>query len=1069
MKSKKLLIGLIVAAFVCGAHLASAQTKANYRNALVEIGPDNIAGRVRAIVVDNADPNHTTLYAGGVAGGLFKKVGEEAWQYIPFGSDNQQVTLPISCMVQLPDNTLLIGTGEGIVENHGISDDRMSPKGRGVYIYDPANGSFTLIDATNPNTNSDWTFVNRFATLKRNVNGTDYLFIYAATSSGLYRWKVNAANPSWTTAPTKVATGDFQDVIIISADNIAYASTPNKLYRVGNVTGESAAVEVTGSNNAFATASRIELAAMTDYNAHITYVYALVADSTGLFDGVYLTTNQQTWTRLTTSTVSPFTSENPGNLNAAISINPLNIKDIFIGGATLWNGEGFVENSYYQWTKQSASESELNYGNYMSTVYSEASFIHSGIHQIIHTWAVDNGDTNWVLYFATDGGVFKGTSMSVGSITYWTFKSLNKGLNTVQFNHIAVSPDGSIVGGAVDNSCPFIQARNAHEGALPSDTWYDDNDSSILNHISNIIWFGNGGGVASSMFQQLKPFTRRSLFVSAESGRFSLNTGMGVQGVASYARACADYADFTNTQTWTIAEGFVANTIMNTNPIPQIRLWETTNNTIWNDSITFNIDTNLTYIHNGTETAMSGNTVFVPGDSILVASKPNFDYPFYHKFTETLKLRDTVYYTDTVLVNGNNVAVDTFKVVYNFKQTVHNPVVSRIIVNGRHSDGRGTVYFNTTPNYFRNVWSMAESNSPNVMHWAYIYQANMGNSVGDIAFSRDGTNIFAAVTEDATGKSYIMRVYNFTGVDVNNPVEMKRQLNFKPDDTAFTTNPRVTLYDTIFSATGDFFNRPISSIAVDPREGQDNLIITFSDYNDGEPNMVIIKNATNAATRTVSNLNVVNSANNMTAADPVYSAIIECTTGTIYAGTEKGVFTTPFNGSSWTQFGAFNGVPVTSIVQQTRSLERQKYIAREGVNDVTYLFAKTKYPYAIYFGTYGRGVFMDTTYVTDHVAEVSNPEDYVGITTVDNGDNYMRIYPNPAADYATIDLGIVNAGNAVVKIYDVTGKMVYSENLGYLNEGEHKYSIYCGKFSRGVYLVNVNVGRESATSKLIVR
>ncbi len=63
MKSKKVLLGLIVAAFVCGAHLASAQPKANYQNNLVEIGPDNIAGRVRAIVVDNSDPNHTTLFA----------------------------------------------------------------------------------------------------------------------------------------------------------------------------------------------------------------------------------------------------------------------------------------------------------------------------------------------------------------------------------------------------------------------------------------------------------------------------------------------------------------------------------------------------------------------------------------------------------------------------------------------------------------------------------------------------------------------------------------------------------------------------------------------------------------------------------------------------------------------------------------------------------------------------------------------------------------------------------------------------------------------------------------------
>ena len=47
--------------------------------------------------------------------------------------------------------------------------------------------------------------------------------------------------------------------------------------------------------------------------------------------------------------------------------------------------------------------------------------------------------------------------------------------------------------------------------------------------------------------------------------------------------------------------------------------------------------------------------------------------------------------------------------------------------------------------------------------------------------------------------------------------------------------------------------------------------------------------------------------------------------------------------------------------------------------------------------------------------------------------------------------------------------MVFSENLGYLNEGMHQYSVNCTKFNRGMYLVNINIGKESATSKLIVR
>ena len=682
----------------------------------------------------------------------------------------------------------------------------------------------------------------------------------------------------------------------------------------------------------------------------------------------------------------------------------------------------------------------------MGSVYSNPMCLHSGIHQIVPTWTVVDGDTVWMNYYATDAGVFADRDGMIGS-----FRSLNKGLNTVQFNHIAVSPDGSIIGGAVDNSCPFIQSRNAHDGAVPTNSWYDDNPNSVMNHMGNVLWFGNGGGVASSMFQQILPFTRRSIFVSADPGNFVIPGGLsGYIDIASFGRACADYTDYTNTQTWTVAEAFLSDLIHNSNPIPQIKLWETTNNTIWNDSISFVIDTNLTYIHNGQELPLTGNTQIVPGDSILVQSKPNFDYPFYHRFNESFVVKNKM------------------------RHRVHNPVVSRAIVNGRAMSGSGAVYMTATPNYFRNVWDQNEASSTDpatlekLMHWATIFTADQGFSVGEIAFSRDGKSVYINVINDSTNQSFLFRLYDFTNTDVNNAMTFKRELGFVKTD--YPGNPCITHFDTILAANGQWFNRPMTSIAVDPRDGQDNLVLTFGGYNSTEANMVYVKNASNPTTRTVTNINVVNSANAMTVNDPVHSALIEYTTGTIYAGTEKGVLTSASAVSpSWQNFGAFNGVPVTSIVQQTKSLKRQRYTVREGVNDVTYLFAKTKYPYAIYFGTYGRGIFMDTNYVVDHENEICNEEDWLGITNVDNGENRMSIYPNPAADYATIDLAIVNGGNAVVKIYDITGKMVHSEKLGYLGEGGHQYSINCSMFKHGIYLVNVNIGKESATSKLIVR
>lgn len=1051
MKRKKVLIGLIVAAFLGGGQFVSAQPKANYQNNLIEIGPDNIGGRVRSIIVDEANPAHTTLYAGGVAGGLYRKDGNDTWKYIPYIVNNQEITLPISYMIQLPDNSLLIATGEGFVEEHGTLIERMAPKGRGVYHFNPSDNSFTLLAATNPKTDSRWTYVNKLAAFERDGN----LYVYAATTEGLFRWAFNAANPDWSAAPSLAMAGNFQDVIFITADNVAYASCPGRLVRVGNVTAQSTPVDVTHSNSAFANSSRIVLAANTEHAydstsasyTHTTYLYAMVANNHGLLDAVYLTTDQQTWSRLTTATITPFTSnKNPGYRDAAIAINPKNYKEIVIGGASLWRGQGFVPNSYYQWEKISYSEEELNTSNYMSQAYSSVMFMHSGIHQIVYTFEKNAaGDSIWKIYCATDGGVFKMNPVSD------SIQNINKGFNTVQFNDIAISPDGSIIGGAVDNSCPFIQSRNAHNGGVPTNDWYDDDPNSNMNHIGSVLWMGNGGGVAASMFQQLLPLSRRCIFVSSEPGRFNFSSGMGVGNAASFGRAYADYANYSQTQTWTAGSAFTSDVIPNSSPIPRVYLWETTNNTKLKDSVTFTLDTLGVYFHNGQETPLHGDTQIEPGDAVLVPSPSHFDYPFRYTFNTAFTAKNKM------------------------THTVSNPLASRLLVSARDNSGTGAVFMNFTPSDFRKVWDPNEAGSTDastiakLMHWGLVYKADAGFSVGAVALNRTGDAAYIAVTNDSTGNSFIFRVYRLDSADANNPARAKVEVGFCRD---WDGMPRVTLFDTIWAADGDWFKRPISNIIVDPRANTSEFLITFSGYDTlGMPNMVLVQNADDTNTRTVTNVNVINTAVGMTAADPVYTALFECTTGKVYVGTEKGVFVAnnAIPGANWESYGAFNGVPVTAIKQQTSNLPRVRFDMHSGINTESYLFAKTKYPYAIYFGTYGRGIFMDSTYVTDHVNEVADSSDFAGITNVDKGDNKISVYPNPAADHATIDIAVAQAGKAMLKIYDINGKLVKVADLGYLTEGLHSYTIDCNGLYRGMYLVNLNFGQQTATSKLIVR
>ena len=202
--------------------------------------------------------------------------------------------------------------------------------------------------------------------------------------------------------------------------------------------------------------------------------------------------------------------------------------------------------------------------------------------------------------------------------------------------------------------------------------------------------------------------------------------------------------------------------------------------------------------------------------------------------------------------------------------------------------------------------------------------------------------------------------------------------------------------------------------------------------------------------------------------------MIEYTTGEVYVGTEDGVYRTAnINSPSWQPYGAFKGVPVTSMYQVTSNYSRIKYVGHDGVVEVPYIFPRTKYAYAMYFGTYGRGIFMDSTHVVDHTNEIVDPEDYaeeLDIPSIANvGENAVRFYPNPAVDNATMELTVAKAGNAVVRVYDLAGKVVYTENMGRVAEGVHTRTIDCSSLQHGMYLVNVIVGGQKATAKLIVR
>ena len=191
MKSKKVLFGLFLGLFALASATMTAQD--NAASSIVEIGPDNIGGRVTSLVIDRRDATNNTVFAGASTGGLYIRSNNpdfayysDIWNYIPCNLDGIERVLPISHMIQLPDNSLCIATGEGTFAK-GTKFSHMSAKGVGIVRFNPDTKAFSRIEYTDPEKNDAWSSINKLAYSYDKSSNTIFLFV--AAKGGLYRWK----------------------------------------------------------------------------------------------------------------------------------------------------------------------------------------------------------------------------------------------------------------------------------------------------------------------------------------------------------------------------------------------------------------------------------------------------------------------------------------------------------------------------------------------------------------------------------------------------------------------------------------------------------------------------------------------------------------------------------------------------------------------------------------------------------------------------------------------------------------------------------------------------------------
>lgn len=475
------------------------------------LGPGNVGGRIRSIVID---PNNASnMWLGSAGGGIWKTTDAGvSWQPV----DDFMANLAVSTLVINPvnPNIMYAGTGEAFAANLGATEGQGSPDGlRGLGVFQSTDGGATWsqLASTNPadptvcpggaGVACQWSYVNRLAI------SPDGLTILAATSTGI--WWSGDAGTTWTQG-AGVAGNVF---------DIDFDPTLSQFAVAG---GQGAAAFSTdgGVNwtiaNAPAIGGRVELA-YAPSNPFIVYASANVNNG-----DIYQSTNGgQNYTRVNTGNNFFLGAGNQGGYDNIIWVNPQDPTFVVVGGIDLWRstdcgtinpGTGQIQCNFAQISRWQCGAGQ--------GPPCENTSAHADQHMIVAHPAFDN-NTNKTVYFGNDGGIFRVDDVSsVSQTNGWTH--LNHNLGITQFYGGAVTPNGVIFGGNQDNGTIRVQPTPNIVPPYDPQTW-------------STIAAGDGGQVAADPTDPNYLYGETQylgLFRSTDGGNTSSNINAGITDAA---------------------------------------------------------------------------------------------------------------------------------------------------------------------------------------------------------------------------------------------------------------------------------------------------------------------------------------------------------------------------------------------------------------------------------------------------------------------------------------------------------------------------------------------------------
>lgn len=504
-------------------------------------GPDNIGGRVRALVIDNVNPD--LIYAGGAGGGMYVSTDDAGtWNYKSMDWDN----IHVSTIAQDGDGRVYAGTG--MYADAGTAISGAFPGG-GIWVSDDRGDTWSHLASTSPaNVGSadDWAYVNRIAVSQVKNSDGNYT-VYAATRRGLFVSKDKGV--TWyepMTVPgncNSTLNGNMQEVVVTST-NRTLVSVGGSLYVSNDGEADCSYLPV-GITNGIGSSTRMSL---TVCSSDENIVYAFQGFGSGgranpaTFRVLSSADGGDNWSPLspappTTTIDSTFDlmGSNPSSFNQAIAVDPTDCDRIYVGAVELYRVDG-------AW-----SSVALNFATEPLYVHSDKHWFHFSPHDPA------------TMYVGSDGGVGK-TTNAADNFVRWTTN--NRHFGTTQYYGIAVTPDGRIVGGTQDNGSHYIDPSSpgisGKDGIQVSGGDGFDCETSDISEIAfttlyygqvNRIVYSNGFASATihPQFEGSSPFhtvirkwesknditSKDSLSFSNDTVKYSIGSGDGLKKVFS--------------------------------------------------------------------------------------------------------------------------------------------------------------------------------------------------------------------------------------------------------------------------------------------------------------------------------------------------------------------------------------------------------------------------------------------------------------------------------------------------------------------------------------------------------